>query len=330
MRALAYNITMADAWNTYVGRSKNGTFLFNRQFMDYHAHRFRDASLVFVDDNGGIRGLLPANYDGERRRVVSHGGLTYGGLVLDSKAVQTSANEMLALAAMHYVSEYGAESLVYKPVPHIYHSLPAEEDLYALFRAGASLAARCVSSALCPASHPKQRQSRRGGVVRAIKSGMTVEEITDAGGAELRAFHSMLEEILKARHQARPVHSYEEMKMLTERFPDNIKMFVTRHEGAVIAGSWVFVTPRAVHTQYLATTDEGKRLGAEDLLIDWLISERFAAAPWFDFGISTENGGALLNKGLIFEKEGFGARSVCYDTYVLDLNTACEKLKELV
>ncbi len=114
------------------------------------------------------------------------------------------------------------------------------------------------------------------------------------------------------------------------RFPNEIVLYVAKYKSEILAGSWVFITPAVVHTQYLAASDLGKKLGAEDLLIDWLISERFQAAKYFDFGISTENGGSILNKGLIFEKEGFGARSVCYDAYMIKVDDVLEKTKGLV
>ena len=38
-----YDKSQETEWNSFVGRSKNGTFLFNRGFMDYHADRFTDA-----------------------------------------------------------------------------------------------------------------------------------------------------------------------------------------------------------------------------------------------------------------------------------------------
>ena len=328
MKVLRYNHTMAKEWDSFVRKSKNGTFLFCRSFMDYHSDRFVDASLVFVDKKNRICGLLPANVKGNT--VYSHGGLTYGGFVLNDKNVQSSVNEMFALAVGYYKDNCMAEKLIYKPVPHIYHKLPAEEDLYVLFRAGAKLAHRSVSSSLYPCKHPKQRQSRRGGVVKALKNGVVAEEISDADSYELKGFHDMLVCVLNERHKTSPVHSYEEMRLLMKKFPEEIILCVAKCNGELVAGSWVFVTPTVVHTQYLATSDIGKKIGAEDLLIDWMISARFRTSALFDFGISTENGGEVLNQGLIFEKEGFGARSVCYDVYALNICEAQNKIKNLV
>ena len=78
----------------------------------------------------------------------------------------------------------------------------------------------------------------------------------------------------------------------------------------------IFDTGQVIHTQYIASTDEGKAEGALDLLFDKLINNNvYPSALYFDFGKSTENGGHYLNNNLIFQKEGFGGRGVCYDTY---------------
>lgn len=314
-----YDKEMAAEWNGFVARSKNGTFLFDRNFMDYHAERFSDASLVFRGKRGRLCGLLPANFHKALKTVFSHGGLTYGGLVLDYRAVQISVNEMIALAADFYSCTLGAQSLVYKPTPYIYHSIPAEEDLYALYRMGASLTSRAVSSALVPSAGLRFRKDRRAGVARALSAGLSVEEVADCSSPLLLRFHNILTESLMKRHNVTPVHSFDEMKLLTGRFPENIRLFVVKNGDDVVSGGWVFVTSCAVHTQYLVNTDEGRRMGAEDLLLDYLISEKYASARYFDFGISTENNGMYLNENLISMKEGFGARSVCYDTYTLAL-----------
>lgn len=83
------------------------------------------------------------------------------------------------------------------------------------------------------------------------------------------------------------------------------------HGGKVIAS----VSKNAVHSQYISGTPEGKKKGALDLVISTVINEEFPDIPYFDFGISNEDGGRYLNETLIYQKEGFGARAVCYDTY---------------
>lgn len=317
MTAERYDRRQAGEWNEFAARSKNGTFLLDRGFMDYHSDRFADASLVFRDGKGAVRGLLPANCDESARTVVSHGGLTYGGLLTDWRAVQADVNEMLALAADFYRRMCAAQSLVYKPAPYIYHTLPAQEDLYALHRMGAVLKHRAVSSAVPPGSRPPFRKERVRQAAKARRMGLEVARAEDGG--TLRRFHEILSASLRDRHNAAPAHSAEEMELLMRRFPDNIHLYVARRGGDVYAGSWVFITRNTVHAQYLVNSEEGRGMGAEDIVLEYLINDRFNDGRYFDLGISTEDNGRRLNEGLIHMKEGFGARAVCYDTYALGL-----------
>lgn len=67
-------------WDKFIREAKNSTFLFDRNFMDYHGDRIKDHSLLlFVDDV--LRSVMPANENGDQ--LISHGGLSYGGLVLE-------------------------------------------------------------------------------------------------------------------------------------------------------------------------------------------------------------------------------------------------------
>ena len=66
-------------WNDFVSESSNGTFLFLREYMEYHADRFTDYSLLVYEGNK-LLALLPANRSGDV--LYSHAGLTYGGLIV--------------------------------------------------------------------------------------------------------------------------------------------------------------------------------------------------------------------------------------------------------
>ena len=45
-----YTQEQAQEWNEFIEDSRQGTFLFNRSYMDYHADRFQDASLMIYKD----------------------------------------------------------------------------------------------------------------------------------------------------------------------------------------------------------------------------------------------------------------------------------------
>lgn len=306
MEAHRYDASMERTWDDLVRRSQ-GTFLHERAYMDYHADRFPDASAM-VYDKGKLAAVFPATVSGTE--VASHTGLTYGGLLHDGLTAEKVLAAFDAINA-HYHSQ-GAETVLYKPVPYIYHPYPADEDLYALFRLGATLAARSIASALPLTGRKRFTESRRGGLRKASRAGCAVAETDD-----FTEFWGALTDNLEARHGTHPVHSLDEILLLEERFPEQIRLFEARIDGAFGAGCVVFDTGRVAHVQYITSTSEGRAAGALDALFDVVIAtygER-AGTRFFDFGTSTEDGGRTLNEGLIFQKEGFGGRGVVYDAY---------------
>lgn len=313
MEARRYDPSQSSLWDDLVRRSQ-GTFLHERAYMDYHADRFPDAS-VMVFDKAKLAAVFPATAAGTE--VASHTGLTYGGLLHDG---MTAAKVLAAFDALnaHYARD-GYETVLYKPVPYIYHPYPADEDLYALFRLGATLVARAVASALPVAGRKRFTESRRGGLRKAERAGCALAESDDFAGV-----WDVLRAGLEARHGARPVHSLAEICLLKSRFPDQIRLFEARIDGVLGAACVLFDTGRVAHAQYITSTPEGRAQGALDALFDHVLGTYCEAAGThtFDFGTSTEDGGQTLNEGLIFQKEGFGGRGVVYDAYRYSLPTA--------
>ena len=72
-------------WNRFNKQSKNYLFMFDRAYMNYHQERFIDHSLLFFNDDKLIA-LLPMSE--HNRTLISHGGLTYGGFIIDEKMKQ--------------------------------------------------------------------------------------------------------------------------------------------------------------------------------------------------------------------------------------------------
>lgn len=297
-------------WDVFVRSSRNGTFLFERGYMDYHADRFTDCSLMCYRE-GRLVALLPANWAEMERTVYSHQGLTYGGLLMGDGLTSVRVLELFDLLCHWMRQELGAVRFVYKPIPYIYNRCPSEEDLYALFRLGASLTARALSSTIDMSHRLPMSKGRKSTVKQALAQGVTLRESQD-----YPAFWLILTQVLHDCHGARPVHTVEEMQLLQSHFPENIRLFgAYAANGRMIAGTVIYETPRVVHAQYIASSPEGKATGAVDALYAWLIGERYADRRYLDFGTSVEQGGRVLNEGLVRQKEAFGARGVVYDTY---------------
>lgn len=322
MKPVPYKDILKDEWDTMVRESRNGTFLFLRDYMDYHKDRFADVSLFFYNEKGKPVAGLPASRGEDGASVCSHAGLTYGGLILSPSANVLDVCGALASAAAYYM-ECGYKNMIYKPVPHIYHSVPSEEDLYWLYRAGGKLTSRSISTAVSLHDPLPLSQLRKRKVEKAKKLALHVggsmgcENLSD-----WQDFWKILDGVLKKYHDTRPVHSLEEILLLHNRFPHSIKLFTVKNcSGDVVAGCVAFISRRVVHIQYIASGEEGRLAGALDLLFAHLIDHyKESGKGYFDFGISTELGGSYLNKGLIFQKEGFGGRAVCYDTYRVQLS----------
>lgn len=345
MNILRYTPTDAAAWDRFIAASRNGTFLFKRGFMDYHADRFTDHSLIITDEKGWVA-VLPANEvrtpgSGEGgASLVSHGGLTYGGFVL---APRVGAGTVMALFDMVkvYLKRAGFTSWYYKQVPYIYHRQPAEDDEYALWRIGAKLEVCNLATAIDLRSllTPALEERRGRGQRRALKLGYTVRELTDP--AELSLYWPIIDRNLQTCHNTRPVHTAEEMQLLMRRFPQQIRCWVADHAladkqtdataeaqtdalpDAGRAGIFVLFDDGLVaHSQYPHATPEGKQNGVMDLLIlhvlDYFRRER-PDIRYFDFGISNEDGGRFLNEGLQAQKEGFGARGVTYRQWKIEV-----------
>lgn len=302
------------AWDEFVHRAKNGTFLFYRDYMSYHDHRFTDHSLM-IEYDGALIALLPANTSSGV--LESHGGLTYGGLVVGEDMTAARMLEVFDAVSDHTASA-GFTGLLYKTMPAIYHRHPSEEDRYALFRAGAKLVRRDVLSVLKPTSRMPEKQRRKRALSKATKAGLMIVE-----DAEFSAFWPILETLLYERHNTMPVHTLEEIEVLRSRFPRHIRLFTASDRaGNIQAGAVVYESLRVAHVQYMATTDFGRSHGALDLCLAHLIENVFASKPWIDLGISNEEDGRILNEGLISFKEGFGARTFVHDFYHLEIAAA--------
>ena len=309
-------------WDTFVRESKNGTFLFFRDYMEYHRHRFPDHSLFFFDQKERLVALLPAteNIDANgKKTLASHAGLTYGGLLLSPSTMAPDVLDIFG-CLQHYASDNGFHRIVYKPVPTIYHRLPAEDDRFALFRIGASRSVCNLSSAVAlkSACASITERRRKRGMTKAAGLGYHIAE------GELSRFWPIMTDNLRQRYGAVPVHTLAEMQSLQASFPSEIRCFIAEDAaGEPQAGAVLFVSAQTVHVQYGHATPQGKQDGALDLLYLSLI-EHYRQVPgclYFDFGTSNEQQGQVLNENLIRQKQGFGAHGVAYETYEWDVQS---------
>lgn len=314
-----YRDTDVATWDAFVRASRNGTFLFERGYMDYHRDRFADHSLIVRDAEGNIIAVLPAHVEvvasgSAVQGIASHKGLSYGG-VLIGPAVKTPQFLRALEAILMNLRDTDFTTLDYKTIPHIYHRYPSEDDCYAMFLLDAELTRRDILSVVDRADRLPYQQRRIRGIKKARAASIRVQVETDFG-----AFWPLLSATLAERFRAEPVHSLEEIQLLRQRFSENIQLFTARSaSGELLAGVVLYVSARVAHAQYIAASPAGRDVCALDLLFDHLLNDESLKARYFDFGSSHEHARRVINTGLIDQKEGFGARSITHDHYRIDL-----------
>ncbi len=302
-----YSENDKSSWESFLGTAKNGSFLFHRDFMEYHADRFQDYSLVVLKNNKVV-GLLPANRLDQS--VHSHTGLSYGGLILNNKTKLNEVTEIFK-SILQFLNKEGIEILSLKLLPRIYATMPSDEMDYLLFITEANLTRTDVLSVIDNQNPLKIAANRVEGVKKAQKNELTILEGID--------FVPFWEEILLPnlhfRHGSKPVHTIEEITRLNKSFPENIRQFNVFNGNKIVGGATIFETETVAHVQYISADKDKQQLGTLDFLFEFLIKQRYKEKRYFDFGTSNENQGRNINEGLLYWKECFGARSIIQQFY---------------
>ena len=108
IKVSVYEPSQKNLWDRFVEDSANALFLHHRDYIEYHGDRFLDCSLVCQLD-GKLVALLPAVADDET--VISHPGLTFGGLLL-SPSVKTTQVKILVSALMEKLKKLGKKARI--------------------------------------------------------------------------------------------------------------------------------------------------------------------------------------------------------------------------
>jgi hypothetical protein len=297
-------------WNAFISTAKNATFLFHRDFMEYHGDRFDDFSLLIFEAEKLVA-VLPANMVGDA--VFSHQGLTYGGLVYTEKLKLASVITIFK-TLLHFLNQISIDKIYIKTIPSIYHQKPAEELLYALFLVEGKLISRESLLILDFRMPLKLSKDRLAGISRGSDHGLVVKEEDNFD----LFWNSILLPNLANKYQSAPVHTLEEIKFLYSKFPKNIRQFNVYYQDKIVAGTTIFESDLVARSQYTSANDEKNVLGSLDFLHKKLLTEVFKDKVYFDFGTSNQNQGKKLNHGLSYWKESFGANTIIQDFYEVE------------
>ncbi len=313
IRLVRYSSEHEEAWDYFIrNRSVNSTFLHSRKFYKHNALNTQDdCSYLFYDDNKLIA-VFPANlYEKEGNKILhSYLRSTYGGVVFSDDAKTIDIIEVLEQieneAKILEVSE-----IIIRPTFSIYNSGLGGSLDYALWKCGFSLKYREVEFAIDLHKYPMYGSSCKRSTTAAYKKGVTVRESN-----ELSQYWDILSSNLRERYGVTPVHSIEQIEYLKQLIGDDIKLFAAYLEDKMIGGILCFVANKCVvHAQYIASISRYQEYRPLNAAIDTIAAwSKNNGYKYFNLGMATEPGGAIINDGLMRFKEGFGARGVLRET----------------
>lgn len=293
-------------WNEFVANAKNATFLFHRDFMEYHQDRFDDFSLMVFDEKNKLKAILPANRVGNI--LYSHQGLTYGGIVFEKNHNPINTSNIID-SILVFLKEALFTTIFIKSTPIFYHKSNAAELDYFLFQKGATIENREMNLAIDLRKDWKLSKSK----LKHFKKVQTKLDLVEE--FDFNPFWSqVLTPRLFEKYDTKPVHTLDEILYLKEKFSTNIIQYSAYFEGEIVAGITIFKNDKVVKSQYGAITKVGEKLRALDFLFISLI-EKYKNQDYFFFDMGT----VLHNEGLLNQKIELGCDVFTNDHYSLKI-----------
>lgn len=315
MEITLFEKTQSNDWDEFCKQCDQTTFLHTRSYLAYHENRFKDRSLVISADKRIVGIFVSAESPVDSSLIISHPGLTYGGILHGGYLRGEKMIETLELLMKFYKS-LGYKKILYKAVPIIYQAIPSADDIYALFRIGATKY-RCDLSSAIKLTRRRTLPSRR---VRALKKGKKSKLTIVNSLSYLCNFWAILEKNLFDKYGAKPTHTLQEMQHLASVFPEQISGIFALEGEVVVAGVILYRSNICLHAQYISSNERGNNSAALDLIFESCIElANSEGREWFDFGISNEADGRILNSGLYQFKSEFGGGGVAHEFYEINL-----------
>ena len=290
--------------------SVNGTFLQTRRFLNYHpTGRFTDASFA-LEKSGTIVAYFPGV--AKEQTFISHAGTTFGGPII-AKSFYSGSRllEILKEADQFLADKF--KNIRFKITPTIFAEESPDLLEYTLEHMGytrhTEMSSYCTLKTDADPLENCDKECRRifkKSEIADIRFG-NLEKAED-----FEQFYRFLE-ISKSRHNVHPVHTLQELYDLKDnRIPENIRFRGIWDGDTLVAAMMLFLfeKTKTIHAQYIAPNPDYEKFQPTIALYVRVMRE--AALEGYQkisWGISTENGGEVLNESLLRFKESLGAKA---------------------
>ncbi len=282
-------------WNLFIENSLNGTFLLDREFMEYHSDRFTDHSLMIFDENILICCIPAHEVD---KKWFSHRGLTYGGLIFKEVKKGNEIVEVLN-AITKYLKTNNFNSCEFNLSPPIYNDAH-DEILETLISNGFEITRTFDNMHVMLEDRSTVSSKKTAG----YRNG-TFSDLVFSTTASIEVFYNeVLVPSLKSRHAAAPVHTLKELEKLKENFSDEIIVHAVYQNNQMISGVLFFIKDNIVKSQYAASTQQGFKMRAMDFLyIESMQYFNTAGKKIMDYGTANNPDGSIISGLKRFKKE---------------------------
>lgn len=309
-------------WQDFVRMSVNGTLFHEQKFLSYHDEgKFEDCSLMLYCKDELIA-VLPAAVlqRGDKKVLKSHPGTSYGGLVFGTipklKEVIDCINAVEEYARNNNISRFE-----FRQAPKIFLSTPIDQIDFALVQLGYEREDQELSTCyplleyrdipiedMVKLFENDGRNKVRKNVRKAIRTGLEFRELDNS---EIEKYYEILLDNL-VRHDAKPAHSLADIKKLKELYPERVRLYGVFVAGNLAAGYLIFnINSIGWHVfygsmDYKYQVERPTTFGLF-MLLKTLADEGY---EYLNMGISTEDGGRVVNWGLLDFKESFNGTGI--------------------
>lgn len=307
-----YQSKDCSVWNEFVLKNKVATFLFDRDFMEYHSDRFQDFSLMVYKEDELIA-IMPANI--KDSVLYSHQGLTYGGLIME-KTYDTSVLIAIYEVLIAFLNQHDIKTLKIKSLPEFYDHTVKNSNKLLTDNFNATVYQRhkvlAIDFSVPFTIHKSKLKNYR-------KNQSTGFMIQDDNRFDIFWNHVLIPR-LKLKHNTKPVHTLEEIELLHHRFPNQIKQYNIFLNDEILAGITIFDKGNIVKSQYGATTERGEKTRALEYLFIYLTYKyKDEGKRFFSMGTVSDNSNKLgYNPGLLRQKEELGCQMYAQEFLLLE------------
>lgn len=315
MEVIPYSVEWKEQWDSFVQSSNNGTMFHEQKFFDYHAPNKFNFNHLMIVDNGCLLAVLPGAVNSDNI-FESPIGASYGSII--TKDVKFKMAMEIVEAFIIYGKKNGYSGFELTAPPMVYEKHPNQNLDFAMLWQGFSYSLHYISSAI-KLNDDRDILSRFS---RTAKLNVKKTSNNDDIRVELNERYDQFYPILlknKAKHDAKPTHSLEDLIKLNQLMPGRLKLFMLYYKDIPIGGTnMFFVNDTCALCFYnMIDYDYDYLKPAHRLIYESMKYCKAEGYTYYDIGVSQDTKAAnpmTPSMSLIDFKEQFDAKTIMRNT----------------